>query len=189
MKRNNFYIFIVLKIIMKFLFFLLCLVTVIWGAEKTSDIFDNDEKNHYQTQVSLENFELPHFQKSDKFNFSSLKGKAVVLDFWASWCQLCLMSLNQLSLWQKNLPNVKIIAVNYDEKNKLKAAHTIKKNKFSFLFLEDPEKLILNYLQATTFVLPQMIILDKNLRIIKVIKGFNSDEKEAQQFLQYLRSL
>ncbi|KTC64791.1 thiol-disulfide oxidoreductase ResA [Legionella adelaidensis] len=49
--------------------------------------------------------------------FSSLKGKWVFINYWASWCQPCLEEIPELNRFykqHKNNKNVAIFAVNFD---------------------------------------------------------------------------
>ena len=45
----------------------------------------------------------------------SLRGQVVVLNFWASWCAPCLEELPSLEALQEAMPEVKIVAVAFDE--------------------------------------------------------------------------
>ena len=47
--------------------------------------------------------------------FSSLKGKWVMINFWASWCQPCLDEIKELNAFYKaNKDRVALFAVNFD---------------------------------------------------------------------------
>ena len=48
-------------------------------------------------------------------NLHDLRGRVVVLNFWASWCAPCITEMPSLEALQQQLPQVKVIAVAFDE--------------------------------------------------------------------------
>lgn len=50
-----------------------------------------------------------------KIPFSSLKGKWIFINYWASWCQPCLDEIQHLNqFYQKNNEHMALFAVNFD---------------------------------------------------------------------------
>jgi len=56
----------------------------------------------------------------NKINLDDLKGKLVIITFWASWCPPCLKELPYLETIQTKLglDKIKVIAINYKESRK-----------------------------------------------------------------------
>jgi thiol-disulfide isomerase/thioredoxin len=52
---------------------------------------------------------------TDSVDLSKLRGKVVVLNFWASWCPPCLEELPTLIELQHRMPQIDVIAVSTDE--------------------------------------------------------------------------
>lgn len=48
-------------------------------------------------------------------NLSKLRGDVVVLNFWATWCAPCIEELPSLIAMQRQMPQVKVIAISTDE--------------------------------------------------------------------------
>lgn len=60
----------------------------------------------------------PTFSVSDgsqSADLSKLRGKVVVLNFWATWCPPCIEELPSLMELQRRMPEVAIVAISTDE--------------------------------------------------------------------------
>ena len=63
-----------------------------------------------------------------KLNFDELRGKVFLLDFWASWCQPCVEKFPRVKeLDEKYGEDLEVIAINVDEKTRLKQAQEVKR--------------------------------------------------------------
>ena len=102
---------------------------------------------------------------------SSLKGKIVYLDFWASWCVSCAHSIPWLSELQKKLGDDKfqVLAVNLDEKSEIADAFLAKKQA-ELLVGYDPEGAIPELFEMKA--MPTSYLLDKDGKIISTHEGF-----------------
>ena len=64
------------------------------------------------------NFSLPgatrYGRLRDPVSLSDLRGKTVVLNFWASWCAPCIEEFPSLMQLQKQMPDVVVLAVAFD---------------------------------------------------------------------------
>jgi thiol-disulfide isomerase/thioredoxin len=130
-----------------------------------------------QTGSYVENFTL--LTDQDKpFDFAQLKGKYIVLDFWASWCGPC----------RQSFPHMKKIYEKYKDKD-LEFLHiSIDKNKDAWLGAVAAENIpwpqLLNNnevalkLFAVTSV-PTTYLIDKDGKILMKEIGFDSNGKSA----------
>lgn len=121
-------------------------------------------------------FELQR-DATSTFSLSSLRGKVVYLDFWASWCPPCMVSLPWMNDLHKKFPadHFQIVAINVDEQDK-EAERVIKKLKPEFMILRDPKGAIPSLYRIAT--MPTSFIIRKDGTIAKIHSGFRSSDKE-----------
>lgn len=113
----------------------------------------------------LPDFNLPVYNSDSKFQLSeNLKGKKILINFWATWCTSCIHEIPLLeSLKEKYGKDVVFVAVNAGEKSNL-IDRFLKKYKFSFTLLKDEDRSFSKSIGVDS--LPVTIVLDKDRNII-----------------------
>jgi peroxiredoxin len=131
-------------------------------------------------------FSLPALSGST-VALSSLRGKVVLIDFWAQWCEPCKKELPQLDRLAKQYAGkgVVVVAVNID-KQKENAERMVKQLGVSLPVLLDPAGSV-----ASTYDLPKMptsFVVDKKGIVRFVNEGFDGP-KDVDRFKQELDEL
>ena len=106
----------------------------------------------------------PDFTVQDadrKVELRDLRGKIVVLNFWATWCPPCVEEMPSLVKMQEEMKSrgVVVLAVSVDDDER--SYHTfLKKNNVDLLTVRDPQQKS-NELYGT-FKFPETYIIDRN---------------------------
>jgi len=116
-----------------------------------------------------------------------LKGKVVLLDFWASWCGPCKESFPVMDeLHQKyGSKGLVILAVNVDE---TAAAMTdfLKSHPASFAIVRDAGKKLVSTVNIAS--MPTSFVIGQDGKVVSVHKGFHGKES-AKQYAEEIEKL
>ena len=109
-----------------------------------------------------------------EMTLSTLKGKVVLLDFWATWCAPCRAAIPHLINLQKTYQEkgVEVIGMNMDKGDVETVRRFVKSMDIPYPITLTPEEVSRNY--GVTGI-PTTILIDKEGRIRQKLLGFNSE--------------
>ena len=129
----------------------------------------------------------PTFAVSDGQNsvdLSKLRGKVVILNFWASWCAPCIEEMPSLEALHHALPDVEIVAVASNE-DFSQYQNYVLQHHIDLTTVFD-EKQASNALYGS-FRFPETYIIDKRGIVRRKLIG--AQEFTAPDFVNYLKKL
>jgi thiol-disulfide isomerase/thioredoxin len=109
----------------------------------------------------------------------STKGKVVLVDFWASWCEPCKQSFPVMEELHKRYSErgLVIIAVNVDE-NRPDMEAFLKKNAATFVVLRDANQKLVE--KAGIATMPSSFLIDREGKVRFVHTGFRGAETKKK---------
>lgn len=117
----------------------------------------------------------------------SLKGKVLLVDFWASWCPPCVQSFPTMEELHRRFKDrgLVIIAVSVDEKATAVELF-LKKHPASFSIVRDAEHRLVSAVDVSA--MPTSFIVDAEGRVRFLHNGFHGDETK-KQYIAEIESL
>ena len=103
----------------------------------------------------------------------SLKGKPVLVDFWASWCGPCRESFPWMDEIKKKYPELEILAINLDEE-RVDADEFLLEMPTELNIVFDPEGELAEKYQVDA--MPSSYLIDANGNIVVQHTGFYADK-------------
>jgi thiol-disulfide isomerase/thioredoxin len=129
---------------------------------------------------------LPATAHAATLDLSAWRGKVVLLDFWASWCNPCRESFPWMDSAQETLGNrgLVVVAVNVDHDRQL-ALDFLQDNPASFKILYDPDGEVARQFRFTD--MPTSYLIDRSGHVRFVHQGFYPAREG--QYLSQIREL
>jgi len=120
-------------------------------------------------------FEMVSIKSGQKVKFGGFKGRKILVDFWASWCEPCIAmfpELNKLKAkYEDGEKTLKILSVSVDPMpGKIKKIIADKNAQFDVL--QAPESLA-----ESGIIMPYMVLADENGKVIAVSNGQHTYEE------------
>jgi cytochrome c biogenesis protein CcmG, thiol:disulfide interchange protein DsbE len=125
-------------------------------------------------------FTLDRLDQAGKLQLSSLRGKAVVLNVWASWCGPCKEEAPYLEeVWQKNRDRG-LVVVGLDAKDfRADARRFARRYELTFPLVYDGPGDVIGRFGVTGF--PETFVIDRDGRVVEFFAGAVNGEDERSR--------
>jgi peroxiredoxin/outer membrane lipoprotein-sorting protein len=141
-------------------------------ATVNADLFSFDpEREHYKlrTQLQAEASTTNVGMKAPEFTFanldgkfvrlSELRGKTVLLDFWATWCTPCRAEMPIIELLHRQFKDKGLVVLGIDDEDALTQKAYLQQSGFSFASLVETKKELTNQLHVGG--IPTTVLIDQ----------------------------
>ncbi|MBO0725456.1 MAG: redoxin domain-containing protein [Blastocatellia bacterium] len=129
--------------------------------------------------------EAPDFTLTDlngkPVSLQSLRGKAVLLNFWATWCGPCVAEMPQLEKLHREYKNKGLIILGIDDEEAAVAQAYLKRQGYTFNTLVDAGKRVMRLYRINA--IPQSFFITKDGKIVAYDRG-SQRERELRDGIE-----
>jgi cytochrome c biogenesis protein CcmG, thiol:disulfide interchange protein DsbE len=151
------------KIIVLMLFFI---PVLFWGCES----------NAVTKEVKAPDFALKDLD-GNNVTLSQYSGNVVILDFWATWCPPCRMSIPEMVKLQEAYRDKGLvvlgISVDSSDTNDTDLSAFKAKYKMNYAILRVDEKTTTKYFGNSEFSIPTMFVINQNGMVVDMHSGYS----------------
>ena len=161
-----------MKGLLKVLFVSALLLGMVWGGLTVFEQFMPHSKPLSSVKVGseLDDLDLYPIGSGQPKKISSLKAKIYILNFWATWCEACVVEMPSLVALRNKFKNegVELIPINLDQVPET-ALPEAKKLGIDFESYYDKDQKLSALLNV--HAIPLTVFLDQNLKILSLHPG------------------
>jgi peroxiredoxin/outer membrane lipoprotein-sorting protein len=132
--------------------------------------------HHHKKASAMTDKQAPYFTLSSfsgkSMNLKDLRGKVVVLDFWATWCGPCRKELPHLQSLYQQFKGKDVVILGINNEKRKKVTSFLKKNNYTFTNLYDPGQKTAD--KYHVLVVPSVFIIDKKGSVSAYLAGYHS---------------
>lgn len=146
-------------------------------SENEIDVDEEEDKE--EEPIIAPDFELEDLS-GNKVKLSSLQGKKVIINFWATWCGLCVKEMPDLmKLQEEYKEDLVVIYLNVGESKK-DVVKFIEKEKLSGMILLDTDSIVASTYGVRSF--PSTLALNEKGEVVAAKVGMMEYEKMVQMY-------
>jgi peroxiredoxin len=107
----------------------------------------------------------------EKISLAQLRGKVVIVNFWATWCPPCRSEMPSMELLHQTFKDegLVLLAINVEKEGPSLVADFLTENPYSFPVLLDEQATVQNLYGVFQF--PESFIVDRNGKVVKKVIG------------------
>ncbi|MGC8842667.1 MAG: TlpA family protein disulfide reductase [bacterium] len=141
------------------------------------------------SQKNLEGQQAPDLALRDlegkSYRLSDLKGKVILLDFWATWCPPCREELPVIEKLHQDFKGKGLLVLGISNEEKGVVEEFVRRNGLTFpILLDEKGEAGRKY---KVVAIPRVILIDKKGKIRKDIVGYNPrNEKILRELIEKL---
>ncbi len=155
------------------------LFTATGGA---APVNDEEQAEGQEAEEARMPYPAPDFTLPDlagqPVKLSDLRGKVVVMDFWATWCGPCRLSLPHIQQLHDDLKNQGVVVLGIDIGEEPQTVlGFVEKNKMTFRILLDEQDKISPLYKVSG--IPHTVVVDQKGQVVKVHTGFAPGQEKV----------
>jgi len=132
----------------------------------------NQPNSSSQTGKKAINFTLKSY-KGKTVQLSNLKGKVVVLDFWATWCGPCREELPHVQQLYKKMKDKGVVILGINSQNKKKVKSFLKRNNYTFTNLYDANQSVTAKYHVNA--IPSVFVINRQGKVSAHLLGYHTE--------------
>ena len=123
-------------------------------------------------------FSLETISGNGTIALKDLRGKAVLIDFWASWCAPCKKALPELAGLQSEFSGLRVLAISIDDR-KENALKFLKRHNIDLTVLFDRKKEVAE--KYNVLEMPTALLIDRKGNIHQIYAGYTADDMDTMR--------